>query len=168
MHHRVVHCARDMLLLREKLLTRLAHPRHSGTPEVPPLKPVISPPNTVLLKNIATGCKVMVDRPNEPQPRKAEILSIREKKLSRAARRATLESGTSLAEAAKAVPDEEKLEYYVHYVEFNKVRRCLELPCFRAHRLTLRCFARASNNSSVSTNGLPAHASYSLARSNGP
>ncbi|SGY99020.1 BQ5605_C034g11262 [Microbotryum silenes-dioicae] len=77
-------------------------------------KPVISPPNTVLLKAIATGCKVYVERPD--QARKAEILMIREKKLSRAARKATLESGVPPPE----VPDEEKLEYYVHYVEFNK------------------------------------------------
>jgi histone acetyltransferase HTATIP len=95
--------------------------QNSPASDVPPPKPVISPPNTVLLKNIATGCKVFVDRPEEPQPRKAEILSIREKKLSRAARRATLESGVALQDAVAAQPDEEKLEYYVHYVEFNKV-----------------------------------------------
>lgn len=79
-------------------------------------KPVISPPNTVALVDIASGCKVFVERPNEPDPRKAEILSIRTKKLSRAAKRATLEKDGDSEVAA-----EEQLEYYVHYVEFNKV-----------------------------------------------
>lgn len=81
----------------------------------PPPKPVVSPPNTVLLVNIVSGCKVFVERPSEPEPRKAEILSIRTKKLSRAARKETN------AMQLDQTPDEEKLEYYVHYVEFNKV-----------------------------------------------
>lgn len=84
-------------------------------------KPVISPPNTIALKDITSGCKVYVERSNEPAPRKAEILSIREKKLSRAARKATLDSGVSVEDAVKNMPDQDKLEYYVHYVEFNKV-----------------------------------------------
>ncbi|KAK4054255.1 Histone acetyltransferase [Microbotryomycetes sp. JL201] len=85
----------------------------------PPPKPVISAPNTVLLKDISSGCKVYVQRQGE-EARKAEILSIREKKLSRAARKATLEKGQSVEDAVKNMSDEEKLEYYVHYVEFNK------------------------------------------------
>lgn len=75
----------------------------------------------MLLKDVASGCKVFVERPNEPLPRKAEILSIRQKKLTRAERRATLDAGVSIEDAVNAIPDEEKLEYYVHYVEFNKV-----------------------------------------------
>lgn len=93
---------------------------------VPPPKPVISAPNTVLLKDVTAGAKVYVARPNEPQPRKAEILSIRQKKLTRAERRATLDAGVSVEDALNAVPDGEKLEYYVHYVEFNKVRGVIQ------------------------------------------
>ncbi|ORY55728.1 acyl-CoA N-acyltransferase [Leucosporidium creatinivorum] len=92
----------------------------AGANDVPPPKPVISAPNTVLLKDVSSGCKVFVERPNEPEPRKAEILSIRQKKLTRAERRATLDAGVSIEDAVNAIPDEEKLEYYVHYVEFNK------------------------------------------------
>lgn len=88
------------------------------TGEIPLPKPVISPPNTVALANLATGCKVFVERPSEPQPRKAEILSMRTKKLSRAARKATLETDMDVDQK----PADELLEYYVHYVEFNKVR----------------------------------------------
>ncbi|KAK4054622.1 Histone acetyltransferase [Microbotryomycetes sp. JL221] len=91
----------------------------AANPDQPPPKPVISAPNTVLLKDVTSGCKVYVQRQGE-EARKAEILSIREKKLSRAARKATLEKGQSVEEAVKNMSDEEKLEYYVHYVEFNK------------------------------------------------
>ena len=87
------------------------------TGEIPLPKPVISPPNTVALANLATGCKVFVERPSEPQPRKAEILSMRTKKLSRAARKATLETDIDVDQK----PADELLEYYVHYVEFNKI-----------------------------------------------
>ncbi|KAM0750103.1 hypothetical protein T439DRAFT_326071 [Meredithblackwellia eburnea MCA 4105] len=87
-------------------------PGHGQAPADPPPKPIISPPNTVLLANVVSGCKVFVERPNEDQPRKAEILSIRTKQLSRAARK----SGQTLDDKK----DEDKLEYYVHYVEFNK------------------------------------------------
>lgn len=89
----------------------------------------MSPPNTVHLSNIVSGCKVFVERPDEPQPRKAEILSIRTKKLNRAALRAQKD-----AMDVDSVPVEEKLEYYVHYVEFNKVRHCALLFASPARR----------------------------------
>lgn len=82
---------------------------------------MISPPNTVSLPSIISGCKVFVERPNEPEPRKAEILSIRTKKLSRAAKRAEAANAMDVDGEKKVVQPAEELEYYVHYVEFNKV-----------------------------------------------
>ncbi|GAA6008761.1 hypothetical protein JCM10207_001712 [Rhodosporidiobolus poonsookiae] len=102
----------------------------------PPPKPIISPPNTLTLSQIVTGCKVFVQRPVStdvpvPEVRKAEILSIRERKLGRAERRerkALLKEGGAAAEEARRREEEEErgrqegdlLEYYCHYVEFNK------------------------------------------------
>ncbi|GAA6004352.1 MOZ/SAS family histone acetyltransferase [Rhodotorula paludigena] len=109
----------------------------------PPPKPVISPPNTLVLSQIITGCKVFVQRvvdparPNDTEVRKAEILSIRERKLGRQERRekkarlrAAQDGGGEEAAAElkrKEQEEEEKsknegdrLEYYCHYVEFNK------------------------------------------------
>lgn len=95
------------------------------------------------LSQIITGCKVYVertihpDKPDETEVRKAEILSIRERKLGRAERKerkARLRAAQDDQEAAEAQrkqleEEEEKarsggdrLEYYCHYVEFNKVR----------------------------------------------
>ncbi|GAA5962770.1 hypothetical protein JCM3765_001509 [Sporobolomyces pararoseus] len=104
----------------------------------PPPKPIISPPNTVTLSQIVTGCKVYVQRPvsrdvEVEEVRKAEILSIRERKLGRLERK---ERKQRLKEGKSAQEDEEekkereaqtaggdgldRLEYYIHYVEFNK------------------------------------------------
>lgn len=55
----------------------------------------------MLLSSLVTGCKVYVDRPLEKMSRKAEILATRSKKVLRG--------------------EESVLEYYVHFVEFNKV-----------------------------------------------
>lgn len=107
----------------------------------PPPKPIISPPNTLVLSQIVTGCKVFVDRPvsldnPNPEVRKAEILSIRERKLGKEERqekkarlKAAKEGGAAAEEAKKKEEEEERsrqqgdrLEYYCHYVEFNKVR----------------------------------------------
>lgn len=95
------------------------------------------------LSQIITGCKVYVerkihpDKPEETEVRKAEVLSIRERKLGRAerkerkARLRAAQDGDAEAEAERKriEADEEKartggdrLEYYCHYVEFNKVR----------------------------------------------
>ncbi|BGP40690.1 Histone acetyltransferase [Rhodotorula kratochvilovae] len=108
----------------------------------PPPKPIISPPNSLTLSQIATGCKVYIqrqihpDRPNETEVRKAEILSIRERKIGRAERRekkARLRAAQDGGEEAQAELEREEreaderrkqegdhLEYYCHYVEFNK------------------------------------------------
>ncbi|GAA5987839.1 hypothetical protein JCM10908_007237 [Rhodotorula pacifica] len=112
-----------------------------AAPAEPPPKPVISPPNTLTLSQIITGCKVYVDRtihpdrPDETEVRKAEILSIRERKLGRAerkerkARLKAAQDDESAAEAQRKQLEEEeekaraegdRLEYYCHYVEFNK------------------------------------------------
>ena len=71
--------------------------------------PAVSAPNTVQLHQLVTGCKVMVERPDE-EPRRAEILSIR---AGRQARSGRARPGGESAKPAT--------EYYVHYVEFNKV-----------------------------------------------
>ncbi|BGP16818.1 hypothetical protein JCM10213_004665 [Rhodosporidiobolus nylandii] len=105
----------------------------------PPPKPIISPPNTLALSQIVTGCKVYVERPvssevAEAEVRKAEILSIRERKLDRQERKekkarlkAAQEGGEAAEEALRKEEEEERnrqggdrLEYYCHYVEFNK------------------------------------------------
>ncbi|KAJ8293556.1 Histone acetyltransferase ESA1 [Rhodotorula toruloides] len=108
----------------------------------PPPKPIISPPNTLTLSQIVTGCKVFVqrpihpDKPDELEIRKAEILSIRERKLGRAERKerkarlkaAQNEGAEAEAELKRKEEEEEekrrqegdRLEYYCHYVEFNK------------------------------------------------
>ncbi|GAA5864056.1 hypothetical protein JCM1840_000688 [Sporobolomyces johnsonii] len=101
----------------------------------PPPKPLISPPNTLALSQIVTGCKVFVQRPvsvdvPEAEVRKAEILSIRERKLGRAERKekkarlkAQQENGQEAAPKEDDRPDgqgDDRLEYYIHYVEFNK------------------------------------------------
>ncbi|GAA5839147.1 hypothetical protein JCM11251_003688 [Rhodosporidiobolus azoricus] len=105
----------------------------------PPPKPIISPPNTVTLSQIVTGCKVFVERPVSvdlpvAEVRKAEILSIRERKVGRAerkekkARLKAAQGGDKEAQKALEAEEEEeknraegdRLEYYCHYVEFNK------------------------------------------------
>ncbi|GAA5945795.1 hypothetical protein JCM1841_001168 [Sporobolomyces salmonicolor] len=101
----------------------------------PPPKPLISPPNTLAVSQIVTGCKVFVQRPvsvdvPEGEVRKAEILSIRERKLGRAERKekkARLKAQQENGQEALPKEDdhqdglgEDRLEYYVHYVEFNK------------------------------------------------
>ncbi|GAA5851699.1 hypothetical protein JCM8547_001177 [Rhodosporidiobolus lusitaniae] len=108
-------------------------------PADPAQKPIISPPNTLTLSQIVTGCKVFVERPvalDNPvaDMRKAEILSIRERKLGREERKekkarlkAAQEGGAAAEEKRRMEEEEERarqqgdrLEYYCHYVEFNK------------------------------------------------
>jgi histone acetyltransferase HTATIP len=73
----------------------------------PPKAIITQGPHT--LGSIVRGCKLFVERPND-EPRKAEILSIRDSGLAR-----------RNAEGASPSQSEGRLEYYVHYVEFNKV-----------------------------------------------
>ena len=83
----------------------------------------VSAPSTVALHQLVTGCKVFVERPAPEEPRKAEILSIRQRKPPRPPRN---KDGT----LARPPPEEAPkpiLEYYIHYVEFNKVRWVLLL-----------------------------------------
>lgn len=86
-----------------------------GKPEGP-----TSAGNTVQLSQLVTGCKVWVERPAPEEPRKAEILSIRSTRIQRPPRN---KDGT------RAKLTEEQMrpstEYYVHYVDFNKVRQPL-------------------------------------------
>ncbi|GAA5871633.1 hypothetical protein JCM16303_000815 [Sporobolomyces ruberrimus] len=101
----------------------------------PPPKPIISPPNTLTLSQITSGCKVYVQRPVSrdvpvEEVRKAEILSIRERKLGRSERKERKQrlkdgKGPEQVEKPEAVEETvgdglDRLEYYIHYVEFNK------------------------------------------------
>ncbi|KAJ9475064.1 putative Histone acetyltransferase ESA1 (putative) [Pseudozyma hubeiensis] len=93
-------------------------PGGAGTP-VPDEGPQISPGGTYGLEDVIVGCKAFVQKPDvvtgEMEERQAEILSIREKPKPRLTKKQQAEL------ANKPVPTlEEKLEYYVHYCEFNK------------------------------------------------
>ena len=71
------------------------------------------------IEDVIVGCKIFVQKPdvatNEMEERKAEILSIREKPKPRMTKKQLA------AQEGKPEPTlEEKLEYYVHYCEFNK------------------------------------------------
>ncbi|KAH9457210.1 hypothetical protein Pst134EA_021092 [Puccinia striiformis f. sp. tritici] len=50
---------------------------HLALSTEPKPAPLISPPNTVVLSAIITGCKVFAKRLDEPGPIKAEVLGIR-------------------------------------------------------------------------------------------
>lgn len=93
-------------------------PGGSGTPG-PDESPQISLGGTYGLEDVVVGCKAFVQKPDvvtgEMEERQAEILSIREKPKPRLTKKQQAEM------ANKPAPTlEEKLEYYVHYCEFNK------------------------------------------------
>jgi hypothetical protein len=88
-------------------------------PSSPAQVPATEPPKAIITQgphtigSIIRGCKLFVERPDD-EPRKAEILSIRDSRRSR-------------RHNDGATPTDEgegRLEYYVHYVEFNKVCLC--------------------------------------------
>ncbi|TKY86492.1 hypothetical protein EX895_004641 [Sporisorium graminicola] len=93
-------------------------PGASGTPG-PDEGPQISPGGTYGLEDVVIGCKAFVQKPDvvtgEMEERQAEILSIREKPKPRLTKKQQAELATKPAPTL-----EEKLEYYVHYCEFNK------------------------------------------------
>jgi hypothetical protein len=104
-----------------------------GPPAPPPV--VTNDPNTSPL-SLIVGCKLFITRPGETPPmRKAEILRIRDKRKDRASviglgsRRSALSLKKDFEETKQEdVPltpggGSADKEYYVHYVEFNKVRR---------------------------------------------
>jgi len=73
--------------------------------------------STVQLAQLVTGCKVWVERPAPEEPRKAEILSIRATRIQRPPRN---KDGTRVKLSEEQLRP--STEYYVHYVDFNKVR----------------------------------------------
>lgn len=79
-------------------------------------KPIISPPNTVSIDNIIAGCKVFVQKSDEET--RAEVLSIRQvnKRYPRSAAAQSQQNGN-------ANGPESNLEFYVHFVGWNKVSR---------------------------------------------
>lgn len=82
--------------------------------------PVTNAGGTYALEDVVVGSKIFVRKPDvatgETEERKAEILSIREKPKPRNLR---LTNGDKKEETATPSA-EERLEYYVHYSEFNK------------------------------------------------
>ncbi|UZJ56420.1 hypothetical protein CBS101457_005740 [Exobasidium rhododendri] len=99
-----------------------ARPATPSTPGVDTdMGPAFSAGGTYSLEDVTVGSKLFVQKPDiatgEVEERKAEILSIREKPKPRIPRG----EKQAAKEANVAVPaPEERLEYYVHYSEFNK------------------------------------------------
>lgn len=98
----------------------------SGTP-APDDGPQTSAGGTYSLEDVVVGSKVFVQKPDvatgEVEERKAEILSIRERPKPRVPRHLQQEQKDKEEAAAAAgtgPKPEERLEYYVHYSEFNK------------------------------------------------
>jgi histone acetyltransferase HTATIP len=94
-----------------------------GTPNTPGVEvdagPASSAGGTYTLEDVIVGSKIFVQKPDlatgEVEERKAEILSIREKPKPRVPRG----EKQAVSDAPQA-SIEERLEYYVHYSEFNK------------------------------------------------
>ena len=72
------------------------------------------------LGSIIRGCKVWVERVNEPDPRRAEILSVREKAKPRLRRDAASLTPSVDGDVRDVEATESRLEYYLHYVAYNK------------------------------------------------
>ncbi|KAJ1930051.1 Histone acetyltransferase [Tieghemiomyces parasiticus] len=96
-----------------------------GTPSGVSGTPNVSEPDAMQplssLDEIKVGCKVFVEKsvnPAEPEYRKAEILSIRTVKATRAEIRLARERATE--HSGPDIQSTETLQYYVHYSEFNK------------------------------------------------
>lgn len=93
----------------------------SGTPAIDE-GPQTSAGGTYVLEDVIVGSKIFVKKPDvvsgEVEERKAEILSIREKPKPRKLRIDL--SSDKKDDPAPEPTAEERLEYYVHYSEFNK------------------------------------------------
>lgn len=73
------------------------------------------------LKAIKSGCRVWVDRPGD-EARQAEVLAIREKPAWASRKQGGPSPSPAPSEASTSTtPDEDKIEYYLHYVLYNKV-----------------------------------------------
>lgn len=103
------------------------HPATPGTPGIggadADAGPSTSAGGTYTLEDVVAGSKIFVQKPDlasgEMEERKAEILSIREKPKPRIPRGE--KQAAAAKEAASSTPaPEDRLEYYVHYSEFNK------------------------------------------------
>ncbi|GAW04248.1 DEAD-domain-containing protein [Lentinula edodes] len=115
-----------------------------GVNDGPLPPPVISPGGTYTLQSISVGCKVYISRPGPngtTEERVAEILSIRDKPVNPYARRS---NDVKEEEEVDNKKPEEKLEFFVHWDQFNKrlddwvsgtrilLHRDLEWPCPKA------------------------------------
>lgn len=100
-----------------------ARPATPGTPGGADVDagPATNAGGTYTLEDVVVGSKLFVQKPDlatgEIEERKAEILSIREKPKPRIPRG---EQQAAKAAALLLPAPEERLEYYVHYSEFNK------------------------------------------------
>lgn len=137
-----------------------ADPAGNASANAPAASPAansnVSPGNTVQLHQLVTGCKVMVDRSmHDEDPRKAEILSIRAGKVARGRPKEGQE------------PERPQMQYYIHYVEFNKV--CTGQRLLHNSVASVGDLAdQVLGNDSVSTNGCRRIACSCLCPSNGP
>ena len=98
----------------------------SGTPG-PEDQPRVSAPGTYSIKDIMAGCRIYIERPDpvsgDIEQRQAEILSVREKpkpRLSKRLEMAAAAEASGLDPSKREEEEKDKLEYYVHYCEFNK------------------------------------------------
>ncbi|KAF7792336.1 hypothetical protein EIP86_003372 [Pleurotus ostreatoroseus] len=97
-------------------------PHGHGTPkdEGPQEPPPITPGGSYTVQTISVGCKVFIRRQNpdgETEERLAEILSIRDKP---PAPGAATRSSLARAKPADALAPEDRLEFFVHWDQFNK------------------------------------------------
>ncbi|EIN11748.1 hypothetical protein PUNSTDRAFT_131903 [Punctularia strigosozonata HHB-11173 SS5] len=86
--------------------------------DVPSEPAPISKGGTYNIQTVSVGCKIYIRRPGpdgQEEERLAEILSIREKPQNRYSRRKPQEQ-----EEAQPEKPEDKLEYFVHWDQFNK------------------------------------------------
>lgn len=96
-------------------------PSHSPALSAEPKPaPLISPPNTVALSAIITGCKVLAKRLDEPDAVKAEVLGIRPASTQRRSRFAQTPTKETENKSNGAEKEEETLEFYLHWVGYNK------------------------------------------------
>ncbi|KAH9447928.1 hypothetical protein Pst134EB_021919 [Puccinia striiformis f. sp. tritici] len=95
-------------------------PSNSPLSTEPKPAPLISPPNTVVLSAIITGCKVFAKRLDEPGPIKAEVLGIRPGSVQRRSRFAkpVIKDEDITMDGAEKEP--EVLEFYLHWIGYNK------------------------------------------------
>ncbi|OAV87336.1 hypothetical protein PTTG_09377 [Puccinia triticina 1-1 BBBD Race 1] len=95
-------------------------PTHSPLSNEPKPAPLVSPPNTVALSAIISGCKVFAKRLDEPEAIKAEVLGIRPASVQRRSRFAKPLIKEEETTANGVEKEAESLEFYLHWIGYNK------------------------------------------------